>query len=118
MVWTFIIMIKHSDDQRNNAPCDSILADCMEGLRIITIAIYCGQHNATASIRQKWLHTCAHVNNTSRVKERIGLATAVANAQAPITSRPLPDRIASALIKALAPSAGVRQSQSSADQLN
>jgi hypothetical protein len=49
----------------------------MEGLRIITITNYRGQHNATASIRQKWLHTSA------RVKERIGLATAVANAQAP-----------------------------------
>ena len=64
MVWTVIIMIKHSTDRRNHAPCDSILAVCTEGLRFITIAIHCGQHDATASIRQKWLHTCAQVNTT------------------------------------------------------
>ena len=65
----------------------------MEGLRIIIVAIRCGQHNATASTRQKWLHTCAQVNTTSRVKERIGLVTAVANAQAPITTIARQDRI-------------------------
>lgn len=112
---------------------DGNLVHCLRGFRMITmpccalwpayrhsyLTVYAAccswQLSITRMAPHRPLHACEGLYML--VKEKNGLVAAVANAQAPITSRPAADPGSHWHISALAASAGIGNLLSSADQL-